>query len=60
MGKVEKFAKEKDPDEFLEREGKKETSMICAYRYFRNTVGASTDSPQRESRHQELITALLG
>lgn len=57
MSKVDKLLKEKDPEKFLKRHPK---GYETAYHYFRNSVQASTDQPQRQERHDALKDALLG
>ena len=57
MNKVEKLLKEKDPEEFFKRH---KQGYSDAYRYFRNSIQASTDQPQRKERHETLMKALLG
>jgi hypothetical protein len=56
MTKVDKLLKEKDPDEFFK---KHPTGYGKAYRYYRNSVQASTDQPQRQGRHEALKAALI-
>jgi len=57
MVKVDKLSKESDADEFMKQKGKDE--YIEAYKYFRNSLGANTDRPQRELRHEALINTLI-
>lgn len=58
MDKVDILSKEKDPEEYLEKH--KTLIYKNAYKYFRNSVQASTDQPQRKNRHDVLNTVLLG
>ena len=56
MSKVDKLQKEKDPEDFLK---KHPAGYEKAYRYFRNSVQASTDQQQRKERHETLKASLL-
>lgn len=58
MAKVEQLSKEKDPEQFSKEQ--KGNDYIAAYKYFRNSVQASTDQPQRQARHEALNAVLLG
>jgi len=57
MAKVDTLAKEGNPDEFMSQSGRDE--YLEAHKYFRNSLGANTDKPQRESRHEALTNALI-
>lgn len=56
MSKVDNLLKEKNAEEFLK---KHRAGYEIAYRYFRNSVQASTDQQQRRERHEALKAALL-
>ena len=57
MTNVDTLAKERDPEQFMEQN--KGDEYIEAYKYFRNSIGASTDKSQRELRHEALSNALI-
>lgn len=57
MEKVANLLREKDPEDFFNRHKK---GYSDAYRYFRNSIQASTDQPQRQERHEAIVKALLG
>lgn len=57
MKKVERLASEKEPEQFLKKQ--KMGDYAIAYKYFRNSVQASTDQPQRQARHDALNEAIL-
>ncbi len=57
MEKVNRLSREKNPEQFLDDQ--KEDTYFTAYKYFRNSVQASTDQSQRQARHEALNTALL-
>lgn len=57
MTKINILSKEKNPEQFLSEQ--KEDTYGTAYKYFRNSVQASTDQPQRQARHNALNVALL-
>lgn len=57
MVEVDTLAKERDPDEFMRQKGK--DKYVEAYKYFRNSLGANTDKPQRELRNEALINTLF-
>jgi hypothetical protein len=57
MSMVETVSKEEEPETFLKEH--KEVGYKDAFRYFRNSVQASTDQPQRENRNEILEAILL-
>lgn len=58
MTKVETLKNERDPDTFLKEQDTEKNAYTNAYLYFRNSVGASTDSSQRNKRHEALNNIL--
>jgi hypothetical protein len=59
MKNVETLKNKRDPEQFLAEHPTEKDIYIDAYRYFRNSVGASTDISPRNNRHEALVDFLL-